>query len=75
MLIMVKEKKFCRKSALKVLDFSLQNAAANCANFVRISGLKTLFAAFMKKGAIKNKKVLARSRYRASKREEEATGK
>jgi len=50
MLIMVKSKKLSRKSALKVIDFALSGHPDNCHYFVEILGLKTLFAAFMKKG-------------------------
>ncbi|KAL6049631.1 Beta-catenin-like protein 1 [Balamuthia mandrillaris] len=54
MLIMIKAKRFCRRPALKVLDYALSGNKANCTRFVSALGLKTLFAAFMKKGA-KNK--------------------
>lgn len=55
MLIMIKSKKFPRKSALKVVDFALAGNEENCKYFVDILGLKTLFAAFMKKGAKKGR--------------------
>ncbi len=49
-------KKFARKSALRVLDFALSGNEENCRHLVDILGLKTLFAAFMKKGHKKNKR-------------------
>jgi len=55
MLLMIKKKKFCYKSSLKVLDYSLASPL-NCIHFVDVLGLKTLFAAFMKKGSKKHKK-------------------
>lgn len=42
--------KVIRRSALKVLSFALTRNAPNCKRFVNVLGLKTLFAAFMKKG-------------------------
>lgn len=51
-----RSKKFSRKSALKVVDFALAGHEGNCKYFVEILGLKTLFAAFMKKGKKKNRK-------------------
>jgi len=45
-----RSKKLSRKSALKVIDFALSGHPDNCHYFVEILGLKTLFAAFMKKG-------------------------
>jgi len=56
MIMMIKSKKFCRKSALKVLDYALVNSPRACKQFVDSLGLKTLFSAFMKKGSKKNKK-------------------
>eukprot|EP00727_Mastigamoeba_balamuthi_P007985 m51a1_g3807 hypothetical protein (1348) ;mRNA; r:245266-251184 len=55
MLLLLKEKKFCRRGALRALDFHLQNNPVSCARFVEALGLKTLFAAFMKKGIKKLK--------------------
>jgi len=49
MVIMIKEKKFVRRRALKVLDFALNGNPVNCERFVEILGLKTLFSAFMKR--------------------------
>jgi beta-catenin-like protein 1 len=48
MLRVIKEKKIPRRVALKVLDLSLQDNAANCKNFVDQLGLKTVFASLMK---------------------------
>jgi len=56
MLLVIKGKKFGRKGALKVLDFALTRNKLGCKQFIDLLGLKTLFAAFMKKGAAKNKK-------------------
>jgi len=56
MLIMIKGKRFCRKNALKALDFCLVRNPTCCTYFVEKLGLKTLFSAFMKKGTGKNKK-------------------
>jgi beta-catenin-like protein 1 len=50
-----RSKKFPRKSALKVVDFALAGNEENCKYFVDILGLRTLFAAFMKKGAKKGR--------------------
>jgi beta-catenin-like protein 1 len=49
MVIMIKEKKFVRRRALKVLDYALNGNVTNCERFVEILGLKTLFSVFMKK--------------------------
>jgi len=54
MIIMIKEKKFARRRALKVLDYGLNSDVTNCERFVEILGLKTLFSAFMKR----SKKVI-----------------
>ncbi|PRP73525.1 beta-catenin-like protein 1-like isoform 2 [Planoprotostelium fungivorum] len=56
MLIMVKNKKFCRRPAIKVLNYTLTDNKANCNYFVDKLGLKTIFSAFMKKGSKKAKK-------------------
>lgn len=53
MVLFGRSKKFARKSALKVVDFALANHEGNCKYFVEILGLKTLFAAFMKKSTKK----------------------
>lgn len=55
----VKEKRFARQSALKVIDFALSNNQANCVRFVAVGGLKTLFPAFMGRH-----KSAAKSKYR-----------
>jgi beta-catenin-like protein 1 len=54
--IMIKNKKFCRKSALKLLDYCLLRDPDNCRRWVELPALGTLFAAFMRKGAQKHKK-------------------
>jgi len=48
-------KKFSRKPALKALDYALDDKN-NCLRFVEALGLKTLFAAFMKKDVKKARK-------------------
>ncbi|CAG8626352.1 1073_t:CDS:10, partial [Ambispora gerdemannii] len=59
MLIMMKEKKMSRMRSIKVLDHAMWTAqgTVNCIKFVEIFGLKTLFAAFMRKGLKKFKKI------------------
>lgn len=47
--ILIKNKKFCRKGAIKLLDHALQNSEENCKLWVEIGGLSKLFGAFMKK--------------------------
>eukprot|EP01117_Protostelium_nocturnum_P015016 TRINITY_DN5780_c0_g1_i1.p1 TRINITY_DN5780_c0_g1~~TRINITY_DN5780_c0_g1_i1.p1 ORF type:complete len:530 (+),score=240.99 TRINITY_DN5780_c0_g1_i1:181-1590(+) len=56
MLILIKGKGYCRKSALKALDAALADNESNCFHFVEVLGLKTLFASFMKKSEKKAKK-------------------
>merc|ERR1719320_1581772 len=55
---MLREKKISRNSALKVMDYAMQGAegASNCAKFVEIYGLRTLFPLFMRPPK-KNKKI------------------
>lgn len=48
MLIFVRKRMFCKKSALKVLDYALLHDEKSCQSFVMAFGLKTLFGAFMK---------------------------
>ena len=50
MILMLKEKKMSRRSALKVLNHAMCNAegADNCVKFVEVYGLRSLFPAFMK---------------------------
>ena len=50
MILMLKEKKMSRKSALKVLNHAMSNkdGVANCVKFVEVYGLRSLFPAFMK---------------------------
>ncbi|KAG0360254.1 Catenin-beta-like protein [Gamsiella multidivaricata] len=59
MVIMIKEKKMARIRAVKVLDYAMSTKAgtANCLRFVEITGLKTLFSIFSKKGVDKLKKA------------------
>ncbi|CAG8537622.1 13610_t:CDS:10 [Ambispora leptoticha] len=59
MLIMMKEKNMSRMRAIKVLDHAMWtvHGRPNCIKFVEIFGLKTLFAAFMRKGLKKFKKM------------------
>ena len=50
MILMLKEKKMSRHSALKVLNHAMCNAEGtdNCMKFVEVYGLRSLFPAFMK---------------------------
>lgn len=50
MILMLKEKKVSRRSALKVLNHAMCNAegADNCMKFVEVYGLRSLFPVFMK---------------------------
>ena len=50
MILMLKEKKLSRRSALKVLNHAMSNkeGAENCMKFVEVYGLRSLFPAFMK---------------------------
>jgi len=48
MLMMVKEKKFSRSRALKVLNFALKSSPPSCERFVSILGNKTLFPSLMR---------------------------
>ena len=45
-----REKKLSRRSALKVLDYSMQGieGADNCTKFIEVLGLRSMFALFMK---------------------------
>jgi len=56
--LMLREKKISRNSALKVMDYAMQGpeGASNCAKFVEIYGLRTLFPLFMRPPK-KNKKI------------------
>lgn len=56
--LMLREKKLSRRSALKVLDYSMQGleGADNCTKFIDILGLRTMFSLFMKPPK-KNKKI------------------
>ena len=50
MILMLKEKKMSRKSALKVLNHAMINKEGvdNCTKFIEVYGLRSLFPAFMK---------------------------
>lgn len=50
MILMLKEKKMSRSSALKVLNYALSTSkgADNCSKFVEVYGLRSLFPCFMK---------------------------
>ena len=50
MILMLKEKKMSRRSALKVLNHAMCNAEGteNCVKFVEVYGLRSLFPVFMK---------------------------
>lgn len=54
MITMIRKKMYVADSALKTIDFALQDSAPNCTKFVNVSGLKTLFAVFV--GRVKTKK-------------------
>ena len=58
MILMLREKKMSRSSALKVLDHAMsgKDGSSNCSKFVDILGLRTLFPLFMKPPK-KHKKV------------------
>ncbi|XP_046842407.1 beta-catenin-like protein 1 [Xenia sp. Carnegie-2017] len=58
MILMLREKKLSRRSALKVLDYAMQGVegADNCTKFIDVLGLRSLFALFMKPPK-SNKKV------------------
>ncbi|KAM0746568.1 DUF1716-domain-containing protein [Meredithblackwellia eburnea MCA 4105] len=64
MCLMLKEKKMSRTRAIKTLDFAMQGKAGMpvCDKFVEMLGLKTLFSAFMGKGASKSKKSAGTTR-------------
>eukprot|EP00854_Cymbomonas_tetramitiformis_P004340 gene4340-5338_t len=49
MILIIKNKKFCRLSAIKALDFALTRCPAGCERFVEVLGLKVLFGTFMGK--------------------------
>src|SRR5690606_4925155 len=54
--IMIRNAKFVRKCALKLLDYVCQDDVESCRDFVELPGLGVLFAAFMRLGAKKKKK-------------------
>ena len=62
MILMLKEKKMSRNSALKVLNYALSTGkgAGNCNKFVEVYGLRSLFPCFMK--TPKNSKKAGTSR-------------
>jgi beta-catenin-like protein 1 len=49
MIRMIREKRFCKHSAMKVLDYAVTKNAENCQGLVAAEGLKVLFPAFMGK--------------------------
>ena len=57
MILMLKEKKMSRRSALKVLNHAMCGAegADNCVKFVEVFGLRSVFPAFMKTPKKSNK--------------------
>lgn len=57
MILMLKEKKMSRNSALKVLNYALSTpkGADNCNKFVEVYGLRSLFPCFMKTPKISKK--------------------
>jgi len=54
--IMIRNKRFTRKCALRLLDHVLARDLNNCRRWVQLPALGTLFAAFMKKGSKKHRK-------------------
>eukprot|EP01028_Stygiella_incarcerata_P013763 TRINITY_DN8404_c0_g1_i1.p1 TRINITY_DN8404_c0_g1~~TRINITY_DN8404_c0_g1_i1.p1 ORF type:complete len:552 (+),score=166.34 TRINITY_DN8404_c0_g1_i1:159-1814(+) len=48
LLLLIRTRKKCRMSAVKMLDYALTQSHENCEYFVHISGLKILFPVFMK---------------------------
>ena len=48
-LFFVRKGMYCMHSALKIIDYQLSNDPDMCSKFVELLGLKTIFAAFMKK--------------------------
>eukprot|EP00743_Colponemidia_sp_Colp-15_P002770 GILK01002998.1.p1 GENE.GILK01002998.1~~GILK01002998.1.p1 ORF type:complete len:543 (-),score=135.01 GILK01002998.1:59-1645(-) len=56
LLRMMKEKLFCTRLALKAMDYALVRCSDNCNRFVEKLGLKSIFAAFMRKLTIGKKK-------------------
>jgi len=66
--IMIKNKRYTRKCALKLLDYVMAGDLQNCRRWVQLPGLGTLFAAFMKKGSKKTPKRFFRKRRRRTHR-------
>ncbi|BDA41413.1 beta-catenin-like protein 1 [Coccomyxa sp. Obi] len=56
MVLILKQKKAVRASALKALDFACTRCPAACERFVDVLGLKTLFSIFMGKSKVKRRK-------------------
>lgn len=50
MLMIMREKKYARKCAVKVLDYVLTNNATNCDRCIDAGGLKSIFPIFMGRG-------------------------
>lgn len=74
MLIFVRKRMFCKKSALKVLDYALLHDQKSCESFVMAFGLKTLFGAFMKReddGKKQKKKKKKKKAYAENEQEDE----
>jgi beta-catenin-like protein 1 len=46
----MREQKYARTCAIKVLDFALDKSPSNCERFIQQNGLKAMFPAFMGKG-------------------------
>lgn len=56
LIVFHRAKKFLRSSALKIIDFAMNNSPEGCARFVEALGMKTLFSAFMKSGKKKKER-------------------
>lgn len=59
MIAILRKKKYAKHGAVKSLDYALLNCVASCEKFVELSGLKALFAVFMKKHKKKNQEFEA----------------
>jgi beta-catenin-like protein 1 len=53
MLMIMREKKYAKKCAVKVLDYVLTNSAVNCDRCIDAGGMKSIFPVFMGRGAKK----------------------
>lgn len=65
MILMLKEKKMSRRSALKVLNHAMCNAEGtdNCTKFIEVYGLRSLFPAFMKPPKVTKKAGASEQEY------------